>query len=132
MSNLQLLSNVVHKGIRLKKGVIVSTAEKDLGSVAQNLIDRGLAKAVDQPATHTAALVDGSGAALPVNSTTGGKTPAADADEARKAAAQAQQKPATPQQTSQIEQKSDQENKVRTVTPPSPANQPTAADVEGV
>lgn len=108
MPNLEFVSNVVHQGIFLKKGMIVDDQQSGLADVAQNLIERGLARGTEASATHTAALVSGGGEALPLSATAGGQVPNAVGDEARKAAAEAAQVPADQQTVNAVE---DQANK---------------------
>lgn len=133
MSNIEILDNVVHRGILLKKGMIVATATQELDKVAQNLIDRNLAKSTESAVTHTAAIVNGTQEAMPVSSTAGGQKPAVVEDDARKAAAKAAQTPADPSQAQAVQDKAASESQPRVVDPlAGRSNGPSAADVEGV
>lgn len=106
MGNLQFLTNVTHNGVifkgtqvttdktgaqRVIPGVIVDLEAdtRGLKAVKQNLIDRGLAKETNDPATHTSNFVSQSQEAIPVASASGaGQSPSADTirqqDEQRK------------------------------------------------
>lgn len=92
MPNLEFLSNVVHQGIILKAGVIVSDAENELSTVASDLIARGLARETTAARTHSTLLVNTAQEPIAVGvDQTGGQAPNVVADEARKAAATAAQ-----------------------------------------
>jgi len=125
MANLQFLTNVTHDGVIFKgtqivtdkqgiqkviEGVIVDLEvdTRHLKDVAENLIDRGLAKFTNNPATHTSNFVSQSQEAIPINAATGtGLAPEADTihaqdeqrkqEEATKAAADAAAKAAEAQ-----------------------------------
>lgn len=126
MANLEIVSNVLHKGIILKTGMIISDAGQGLEEVGQDLIDRGLAKPTDQPPTHTTTVVNGSQEALPIGTTTG-QAPNVEGDEARKAQATAAQQQVTPQVAQAVQDQSAVES-----APVIKQRMPTAADVEGV
>lgn len=113
MANLELLRNVTHRGIIVKQGMIVS----GLAEVAQDLIDRGLARATDAAATHTVSLVNAAQEATALGSTDGGQKPNAETDDARKATAQAQQTPADKQTQNQVADQAGKEAQVKTVQP---------------
>lgn len=94
MANLEILGNVIHQGIVLKKGMIVSDEHHKLSEVGRDLIDRGLAKESTLEATHTTALVNGAQEPLVIGSKTGGNAPNAEGDAALKAQHKARQQAA--------------------------------------
>ncbi len=74
MPNLQFLANVTHQGVVIPAGAVVSDSERELSSVARDLIDRELAIETTKPTTHTAALAGSDQIAI-------AHKPAADADD---------------------------------------------------
>lgn len=122
MANIELLGNVLHRGIQLNKGIVVSDSQQGLTEVVQNLIDRGLAKVTEAAATHTAAVVDAVGRALPIAAAAEGQAPRADEDAARKAQAKGGQVAADRNTQSAVNDQANKEAQVKTV-------QPTPADV---
>lgn len=128
MSNLEILDNVMHRGIVLKKGIVVTDEHQGLKSVAQDLIARGLAKESDKSATHTIALVTGSQEAIPVGSTEGGQTPNAQNDDTQKANAKARQEAASGRTQAEIEGQADKEAEIVTAKPATADNKPQTTD----
>jgi len=118
MPNLKILSNVIHNGIVLKQGVVVSDSQQDIESVAQDLIARGLVKETTEPVTHTMTLVNGAQEPLPVNaSTNDGQAPNAEQDDAAKARAKADQIAADKQTQKQVNDQAQKEAETVTVSP---------------
>jgi hypothetical protein len=90
MANLQFLSNVTHAGRNFRGPIIQDNVEQapgnivdlsndttGLSSVAQNLIDRKLARPTNDPATHTTHIVGADMFVLPINAPAGsGQAPA--------------------------------------------------------
>lgn len=92
MANLEILSNVLHQGIILKKGMIVSDVQRDLSSVAQDLISRDLARETTAEPTHSLALTNGAQEAISVTASPSVAVAAnVDSDAEAKAAAKAAQ-----------------------------------------
>ena len=147
MANLEILSNVVHQGIVLKKGMVVSDgaehpvdAAQNLTGVVTNLIDRGLAKEVGTAPTHTKSLVNGAQEPLLVNAAAAdGGAPNAESDAAIKAQAKARQQAADPTTANAvIDQASAESQPVVTAAPPTaeqkrgPTNEEIAAAAAAV
>lgn len=128
MANLEFLNNVVHNGIVLKKGMIVSDVHQGLAEVGSNLIDRGLAKETAAAATHTAAIVNGAQEPLEVNNTSGGQAPNADSDAALKAQAKARQQEADTRTQNQVNEQAGKESQVVVKAAPGAENKPQAGD----
>jgi hypothetical protein len=114
MANLQFIKNVNHNGMIFKgqqiennqivaEGMIVDPSTElrkpgvlGLADLAQDLIDRGLARATDAPATHSATLVNGAQEAITVDAPAGsGVAPSADVIRQREALQKSAQ-PAAP------------------------------------
>lgn len=117
MANIELLENVVHQGIVLKQGMIVSDgaqhpsdAAQNLTGVVNNLVDRGLAKVTNSDITHTTSLVNGGQEPLPVSATNGGKAPNAANDAQRKATAKAKQEEADKTVANTVAEQSQEES----------------------
>lgn len=134
MANLKLLTNVTHQGIILKKGMVVDDAERELGLIRDNLIDRGLAMLTNDPVTHTSSKVNDAQEAVSVTAPAGsGKTPNTDTDAAVKAAAKARQEQADAATQAQVASQADQEAKTRVVQPPkAPTDDEIAATANSV
>ena len=138
MANLEFLTNVVHQGIILKTGMIVSDVENGLAEVGHSLIARGLAKETTAPRTHSTLLVNGVQEPMAVTAPSSeGQTPNTVTDEARKAAATDSQVPADAATVNQVNDTATAEAKV--VTPQQAPNllqrakdlihQPTAEEI---
>lgn len=92
MGNLQFLTNVTHNGVIFKgpqikdnklvaEGMVVDLSKdtRGLSEVANDLIERGLARTTTEPATHSSVLVNNAQEAIPVDAPQGSaEAPASD------------------------------------------------------